>query len=469
MIEWYDFYIFGSLAVTISPLFYPKGNDTLALIAYLSTFAVGFVVRPFGALFFGRIGDLVGRKYAFLVTLLVMGGATAAIGFLPTYATIGIAAPIILLLIRVLQGLALGGEYGGAAVYVAEHVPDERRGFYTSFIQITATLGLFVSLLVSILVQNAMSREAFNAWGWRVPFIISIFLVGISLYIRLRMKESPIFSQIKTAGMTSSRPLVEAFTHWDNLKRVLISLFGATAGQGVVWYTGQFYALFYLQTVLKVNGRSAQYIVAIALLLAMPLFVFMGALSDRIGRKWIMMLGCLLAAVSYFPIYQAMQRAAGSNVVTATSQKDRVTSAISLIPQTEVNGQLQAAQEVLPYAGLSTLISSPIAWKLILLVFIQVFFVTMVYGPIAAYLVEAFPAKIRYTSLSLPYHIGNGVFGGLLPVIGLTVVERTGNIYAGLYYPVIVASLTFIIGSLLLKETKHTLIWDEVKSNATRI
>ena len=462
MIEWYDFYIFGTLAVTIAPLFYPKGNDTLALIAYLSTFAVGFVVRPFGALFFGRIGDLVGRKYAFLVTLLVMGGATAAIGFLPTYATIGIAAPIILLLIRILQGLALGGEYGGAAVYVAEHVPDEKRGFYTSFIQITATLGLFISLLVSIVVKNSMSPAAFNSWGWRLPFILSIFLVGISLYIRLRMKESPIFSQIKSAGMTSSRPLVEAFTHWDNLKRVLISLFGATAGQGVVWYTGQFYALFYLSTVLKVNDRSAQYIVAIALLLAMPLFVFMGALSDRIGRKWIMMLGCLLAAVSYFPIYQAMQRAVGSNVVTATSQRDPVTNAIRLIPQTDVNGKLEAAKEVLPYVDISTLISSPIAWKLILLVFIQVFFVTMVYGPIAAYLVEAFPARIRYTSLSLPYHIGNGVFGGLLPVIGLWVVERTGNIYAGLYYPIIIASLTFIVGSLLLRETKNTLIWDEV-------
>ena len=462
MIEWYDFYIFGSLAVTIAPLFYPKGNDTLALIAYLSTFAVGFVVRPFGALFFGRIGDLVGRKYAFLVTLLIMGGATAAIGFLPTYATIGIAAPIILLLIRVLQGLALGGEYGGAAVYVAEHVPDAKRGFYTSFIQITATLGLFLSLLVIILVRNALSPEAFSGWGWRVPFIISIFLVGVSLYIRLRMKESPIFQQIKGAGMTSSRPLVEAFTRWDNLKRVLISLFGATAGQGVVWYTGQFYALFYLTAVLKVNDRSAQYIVAIALLLAVPLFVFMGALSDRIGRKWIMMLGCLLAAISYLPIYGAMQRAAGSNVVTAYSQPHPVTKAITLVPQTEVNGVLQPAKEVLSYTDFGTFVSSPVAWKLIALVFIQVFFVTMVYGPIAAYLVEAFPAKIRYTSLSLPYHIGNGVFGGLLPVIGLAVVDKTGNIYAGLYYPIIVASLTFIVGSLLLKETKHTLIWDEV-------
>ncbi len=463
MIEWYDFYIFGSLAVTISPLFYPEGNDTLALIAYLSTFAVGFVVRPFGALFFGRIGDLVGRKYAFLVTLLIMGGATAAIGFLPTYATIGIVAPIILLLIRILQGLALGGEYGGAAVYVAEHVPDEKRGFYTSFIQITATLGLFLSLMVILFVQNAMSREAFNAWGWRVPFIISIFLVGVSLYIRIRMKESPIFQQIKTTGMTSAQPLKEAFTHWVNLKRVLISLFGATAGQGVVWYTGQFYALFYLQTILKVNSRSANYIVAIALLLGMPLFVFFGALSDRFGRKRIMMAGCLLAAVSYFPIYQAMQRVAGSEVVTASSQRNKTTGAISLTPQTLVNGELQPAKEVLPYTSFNTLVSDPIAWKLILLIFIQVVFVTMVYGPIAAYLVEAFPAKIRYTALSLPYHIGNGVFGGLLPLIGLWVIAQTGNIYAGLYYPIIIASLTFVVGSLLLQETKHTLIWDEVK------
>jgi MFS family permease len=463
MIEWYDFYIFGTLAVTISPLFYPEGNNTLALIAYLSTFAVGFVVRPFGALFFGRIGDLVGRKYAFLVTLLIMGGATAAIGFLPTYATIGIVAPIILLLIRILQGLALGGEYGGAAVYVAEHVPDERRGFYTSFIQITATLGLFLSLMVIVFVQNAMSREAFNAWGWRVPFIISIFLVGISLYIRIRMKESPIFQQIKSSGMTSAQPLKEAFTQWVNLKRVLISLFGATAGQGVVWYTGQFYALFYLQTILKVNGRSANYIVAIALLLGMPLFVFFGALSDRIGRKRIMMAGCLLAAVSYLPIYHAMQSVAGSGVVTAVSQQNPATGAISLTPQTLVNGAMQPAKEVLPYTNFSSFVAEPVAWKLILLVFLQVIFVTMVYGPIAAYLVEAFPARIRYTALSLPYHIGNGIFGGLLPVIGLSVIAQTGNIYAGLYYPIVVASLTFIVGSLLLKETRHTLIWDEVK------
>ena len=466
MIEWYDFYIFGSLATVISPLFYPRGNNTLALIAYLSTFAVGFVVRPFGALFFGRIGDLVGRKYAFLVTLLIMGGATALIGFLPTYATIGIAAPIILLAIRIFQGLALGGEYGGAAVYVAEHVPDAKRGFYTSFIQVTATLGLFVSLAVILVVQNLMSKEMFDSWGWRIPFIISIFLVGISLYIRLRMKESPIFQHIKSAGMTSAKPLKEAFTQWVNLKRVLISLFGATAGQGVIWYTGQFYALFYLQTVLNVNGTSASYIIAIALLLGMPFFVVFGALSDRIGRKRIMMLGCLLAAVSYIPIYRAMQAAAGSNVVTASPIKNPITGSISLTPQTYVGGVLQPAKQVLPYTDFASLISNPIAWKLILLVFIQVIFVTMVYGPIAAYLVEAFPARIRYTSLSLPYHIGNGVFGGMLPLIGLYVVAETGNIYAGLYYPIIVASVTFVVGSLLLKETRAVLIWGEMEPDS---
>jgi MFS family permease len=461
MIEWYDFYIFGSLATIISPLFYPSGNDTLALIAYLSTFAVGFVVRPFGALVFGRIGDLVGRKYAFLVTLVLMGAATALVGVLPVYATIGVAAPIALLAIRVVQGLALGGEYGGAAVYVAEHVPDERRGFYTSFIQITATLGLFCSLAVILLVQRSLSPEDFRAWGWRIPFLISIVLVALSLYIRLRMNESPIFQQIKTTGRTSARPLKEAFMQWTNLKLVLISLFGATAGQGVVWYTGQFYALFHLQAILKVDSASASFIVAIALVLAMPLFVVMGALSDRIGRKRLMMAGCLLAAVSYIPIYQAMQRAAGSGVVTAISQRHPVTGAISLTPQTMIDGALVPAKTVLATGSVVDLLSNRAAWALIGLVFIQVVFVTMVYGPIAAYLVEAFPARIRYTAMSLPYHIGNGVFGGLLPLIGLSIIARTGNIYAGLYYPIAVSLITVIVGSLLLKETHHHKIWDE--------
>jgi MFS family permease len=341
-------------------------------------------------------------------------------------------------------------------------VPDERRGFYTSFIQITATLGLFVSLVVILLVQNLMSREAFSSWGWRIPFIVSIFLVAVSLYIRLRMKESPIFQHIKTKGMTSAQPLKEAFTRWVNLKRVLISLFGATAGQGVVWYTGQFYALFYLQTILKVNTTAANYIVASALLLGMPFFVLFGALSDRLGRKKIMMAGCILAALSYLPIYRAMQAVTGSNVVTAISQKNAVTGAISLTPQTSVDGVLQPAKEVLTFTSVSQLATNSTAWKLMLLVFLQVIFVTMVYGPIAAYLVEAFPAKIRYTSLSLPYHIGNGVFGGLLPLIGLMVVAQTGNIYSGLYYPIAVAAPTFIVGLLLLPETRHVLIWKEM-------
>ena len=475
MIEWYDFYIFGSLTATISPLFYPPGNDTFAYIAYLATFAVGFIVRPFGALFFGRIGDIVGRKYAFLVTLLIMGGATAVIGFLPTFEQIGWIAPIILLLTRVMQGLALGGEYGGAAVYVAEHVPDNQRGFYTSFIQITATLGLFMSLVVILVVQNMMSPEQFagkadGIAGWRIPFLLSILLVVVSLYIRLRMKESPIFQHVKSTGMTSTNPLVEAFTKWDNLKRVLISLFGATAGQGVVWYAGQFYALFFLQSILNVDTKSANYIIAVALILAMPFFVFFGWLSDRIGRKWIIMAGLLLAAVTYIPIYQTMQSVAGSNVVTASSQRDKVTGAVKLTPQTiDAAGNLSPAPKALPYTNFNNFITDPAAWKLILLIFVQVFWVTMVYGPIAAYLVEAFPAKIRYTALSLPYHIGNGVFGGLLPLIGLSVIERTGNIYAGLYYPMMIAGITFIVGSILLRETHGHRIWEEIKVEADEL
>jgi MFS family permease len=454
MIEWYDFYIFGSLAAFLSPKFYPPGNDTFAYIAYLATFAVGFLVRPFGALFFGRIGDLVGRKYAFLVTLSIMGGATAVIGILPTYKTAGWFAPITLLAIRVLQGLALGGEYGGATVYVAEHVPDGKRGFYTSFIQITATLGLFISLIVILVTQNYMSKEAFADWGWRIPFLVSIILVSISLYIRLKMKESPIFAQIKSTGMSSTQPLKDAFGKWENLKRVLISLFGATAGQGVVWYTGQFYALFYLQTVLKVNTKTANIIVAIALVLGMPFFTVFGALSDKIGRKWLMMAACLLGIVTYIPIYKSMEAAAGNNVVGLKSARNKITGAIALTAQTTdpATGALVPAKEA----------AAPDVTKLVLLVFVQVLYVCMIYGPIAAYLVEAFPAKIRYTSLSLPYHIGNGVFGGLLPLIGLSLCAATGNIYAGLYYPMIVAGVTLVVGTLLLKETHGTRIWDEV-------
>lgn len=448
MIEWYDFYIFGSLATIMAPLFYPEGT-ALAYIAYLSTFAVGFIVRPFGAIFFGRIGDLVGRKYAFLVTLMIMGGATALIGLLPTYATIGAAAPIILIVIRVLQGLALGGEYGGAAVYVAEHVPDERRGFYTSFIQITATLGLFVSLAVILGVRQLMGEAEFRLYGWRIPFLLSVFLVGMSLYIRLKMKESPIFTQLKSEGKTSDAPLKDSFGNRRNWKVILIALFGATAGQGVIWYTGQFYALYFLQTILKINFKTANIIVAVALLLGMPLFVFFGWLSDRIGRKWIMMTGCIIAALSYIPIYQAMQRAANSSVNSVRRIED------TLQPVTLVNGIFAPAAEAL----------NPNVTALIALVFLQVVFVTMVYGPIAAYLVEAFPAKIRYTSLSLPYHIGNGVFGGLLPVINLSIVGATGNIYAGLSYPIAVAVVTFIVGSLFLKETRHVRIWDELEKS----
>ena len=453
MIEWYDFYIFGSLAAVLSPKFYPPGNETFQYVAYLATFAVGFLVRPFGALFFGRIGDLVGRKYAFLVTLSIMGFSTFVIGLLPSYATAGWFAPIVLLLIRVLQGLALGGEYGGAAVYVGEHVPDNKRGFYTSFLQITATLGLFVSLIVILVTQNSMSKEDFAAYGWRIPFLISIILVMISLYIRLKMKESPIFAELKATGMTSTQPLKDAFTKWPNLKNVLISLFGATAGQGVVWYTGQFYALFYMQTILKVNVKTANIVVAIALLLGMPFFTVVGALSDRIGRKKLMMAGCLLGVLTYIPIYKAMERAAGNNVVTVTSTRDKVTGQIKLTAMTTgANGALLPAKEA----------PNPNRTMLVLLVFIQVLYVCLVYGPIAAYLIEAFPAKIRYTSLSLPYHIGNGVFGGMLPLIGLSLCAATGNIYAGLYYPMIVAGITFIVGSLLLRETHGVKIWDEV-------
>jgi MFS family permease len=455
MIEWYDFYIFGSLAVVLSQKFYPQGNNTFALIAYLATFFVGFGVRPFGALFFGRIGDLVGRKYAFLVTLTVMGGGTFLIGCMPTFKTAGWFAPIGLIAIRVLQGLALGGEYGGAAIYVAEHVPDNRRGFWTSFIQITATLGLFFSLITVLLLQFYMTPANFQSYGWRIPFLASAVLVMISLYIRLKMRESPIFEQIKSSGMSSAQPLKDAFTHWPNLKLVLISLLGATAGQGVVWYTGQYYALFYLQSILKVNLRTGFIIVAVAMLIGMPFFTVFGALSDKIGRKKIILAGCLLAVITYYPIYHAMESAAGNHVITFKSTQNPVTKAWTLTPLTSDPAdpnKLVPAKEA----------PNPNVPMLILLVFIQVLYVTMVYGPIAAYLVEAFPAKIRYTSFSLPYHIGNGIFGGLVPLVGLSVCAATGNIYAGLWYPMVVASMTFVVGSILLKETVNVKIWTEV-------
>ena len=453
MIEWYDFYIFGSLAAVLSLKFYPPGNATFAYIAYLATFAVGFMVRPFGALFFGRIGDLIGRKYAFLVTLTVMGFGTFLIGLMPTFATAGWLAPIALIAIRVFQGLALGGEYGGAAIYVAEHVPDNKRGYWTSYIQITATLGLFFSVITVILLQFYMTPANFQSYGWRIPFLVSVILVMISLYIRLKMKESPIFAQIKSTGLSSAQPLKDAFTHWPNFKLVLISLLGATAGQGVVWYTGQYYALFYLQSILRVNLRTSFIIVALAMLLGMPFFTVFGALSDKIGRKKIIMAGCLLAVVTYYPIYHAMQNAAGNHVVTFKSQRNAVTGAPTLTPlTTDANGK-QVPAPVAP---------NPNVPLLTLLVFIQVIYVTMVYGPIAAYLVEAFPAKIRYTSLSLPYHIGNGVFGGMLPLIGVWTCAATGNLYAGLAYPMVIAFITFVVGSIFLKETGHVKIWHEV-------
>ena len=416
VIEWYDFYIFGSLAVVLAAVFYPASNPTISLLKWLATFAAGFAVRPFGALVFGRIGDLVGRKYAFMMTLLIMGASTAAIGLLPGYGTLGIFAPVLLVSLRLLQGLALGGEYGGAAVYVAEHSPDNKRGFYTSFIQTTATLGLFVSLLVILATKRAMSDADFKAWGWRIPFLLSAVLVVVSYYIRARMAESPLFARLKAEGRTSTKPITDSYGTSERWKVFFIVLFGATAGQAVVWYTGQFYALIFLQSVLKLPLDTAYKIVALGLLLGTPFFVVFGALSDRVGRKKIIMTGCLLAAVTYIPIYHAMS----------------------------------AAAEPLNFG------------MLVALIFVQVLYVTMVYGPIAAFLVESFPAKIRYTSLSLPYHFGNGWFGGFTPVIATSIVAATGNRYAGLWFPIVVSLVTVAVGGALLRETHQNKIWHEL-------
>jgi MFS family permease len=433
MIEWYDFYIFGSLASVIASKFYSTGTPLGDLIAWLAAFAIGFLVRPFGAIVFGRVGDLIGRKYTFLVTMTLMGICTFAVGLLPTADVIGPAAGIILIGLRIIQGLALGGEYGGAATYVAEHAPDGKRGYFTSWIQITATLGLFLSLGVILLTRRALGEDDFADFGWRIPFLISILLVIVSLYIRYSLRESPMYAKLKEKGQVSKNPLKESFGNSYNLKYVALALFGATMGQGVVWYTGQFYALFYLQRIFSVDLIHSNLIVGAALLCATPLFVYFGSLSDRIGRKNIMLSGMILAVLLYYPIYGLMA---------------------AFAPE---QGQLF----LFPYMGYNPVILS-------VLVFIQVVFVTLVYGPIAAFLVELFPTKIRYTSMSLPYHIGNGVFGGLVPIIGLSLIDKTGNNFAGLWYPMTIAAICAVIGYFLLPETSHVDISSDASVASTR-
>lgn len=465
LIEWYDFYIFGSLAAVLATQFFPNTNPTAAFLSTLATFAAGFIVRPFGALVFGQLGDKIGRKYTFLVTLVIMGGSTFAIGLVPGYQSIGIAAPILVLLLRLLQGLALGGEYGGAATYVAEHAPAARRGYYTSFIQTTATLGLFVSLGVILIVRQSMSVEDFSNWGWRVPFLLSVILVGISIYIRMRMEESPLFAKVKAEGKLSKNPIKESFGKRENLKMVLIALFGITAGQGVVWYTGQFYALSFIQNTCKVEFVQSNYIIAIALLIGTPLFVLFGSLSDRIGRKFIMMAGLILAVFLYQPVYRAMYGLADVAQKTEVGQVERsYTKGAEIVRQvekqyTDGSTSLEALESG---AKVQVVLGTQPYLYMILLVALQVILVTMVYGPVAAFLVELFPTRIRYTSMSLPYHIGNGIFGGLTPFIATSLYELSksdgapaGDPFAGLWYPISVAAVCFVIGMIFLKNKRR--------------
>ncbi len=495
--EWYDFYLYGTLAVFFSALFFPPGNDTAAFLASLATFGAGFAVRPLGALLFGRIGDLIGRKYTFLITIVVMGLATALVGVLPTYAQIGIWAPILLVSLRLAQGLALGGEYGGAATYVAEHAPQGQRGYYTSWIQTTATLGFFLSLAVILACRLGFGEETFRAWGWRIPFLLSVVLLGISVYIRLKLQESPLFVEMKSAGRLSRAPLTESFGQWHNGRIVLLALFGATAGQGVVWYTGQFYALFFLQNTLKLDFQLSYQLIAIALLIGTPFFVVFGRLSDRIGRKRIMVTGCLLAALTFIPIFKGLtlsvnpalaefeERAAitvaardchfnlfAKPRTSCDQARDFLTKAglsYASLPQqrgevvvTTIAGIRLAGFDEASYRAALTVSGYPTSADperinlpvTVLLLTLLMIYVTMVYGPIAAFLVELFPTRIRYSSMSLPYHIGNGWFGGFLPFLAAALVVRSGNIYYGLWYPIVIAAMTGVIGLLFLHETK---------------
>ncbi|OYU68541.1 MAG: MFS transporter [Alphaproteobacteria bacterium PA2] len=517
--EWYDFYLYGSLASFITGHFFSGVNETTGYIFALMAFAAGFAVRPFGALVFGRLGDLWGRKNTFLVTMLLMGLSTFAVGLLPDYKTIGVAAPIALILMRLVQGLALGGEYGGAATYVAEHAPPGRRGFYTSWIQTTATLGLFLSLIVIILVRTQVGEEAFKEWGWRIPFLVSSLLLAVSLWIRLKLNESPVFQRMVDEGTTSKAPLTDAFGKWSNLKLVILALLGLTAGQAVVWYTGQFYALFFLEKTLKVDGVLTNQLVALALLLGTPFFVVFGWLSDRIGRKPIILVGCLLAALTYFPIFKALTVAANPQLAAATAsapvtviadpadctfQFDPVgkqtfakscdiaktalaTAGVSYSNQAAAPGTVASIRigttTVASFDGRAmekkAFTEARTAWgkaltaqlakagypaksdpakmdkpRVVGLLFLLVLYVTMVYGPVAAALVEMFPAQVRYTSMSLPYHVGNGWFGGFLPTTAFAMVAATGNIYYGLWYPIVVAAFTVVVGGLFVKEMR---------------